>query len=155
MSETRTYRFSRRKFLERSLYGIGSIALGSYTLIFTEGCSDNGPTGPSEDVEITIDLTLAENRALTSVGGALALSGNDLDEKGILLYRASKTTVRALSRRCTHQSCVVGAFRNGVSACPCHGSRFDTSGAVVNGPATTPLKEYTATLNGDIVTVTP
>ncbi len=155
MIENKTDRCSRRDFLEKSLYGIGGIALGSYTLIFTTGCSDDGPTGPSEQVEIIIDLSLPENRALASVGGSLALSGNDLDEKGILLYRASEMTVEAYSRKCTHKGCVIGEFKNGVSTCPCHSSMFNTSGEVVNGPATNPLKEYTTAINGDIVTVNP
>ncbi len=155
MTAKETDRCSRRNFLEKSLYGIGGIALGSYTLIFTVRCSDDGPTGSSEDVKITIDLSLPENQALASVGGSLALSANDLDEKGILLYRDSETTVNAYSRECTHQSCVIEKFKNGVSICPCHGSRFNTSGSVINGPATEPLKEYSATLDGEIVTVTP
>lgn len=46
----------------------------------------------------------------------------------------------AYSAVCTHQGCTV-AYQNGQLLCPCHGSVFDPSrgGAVLNGPATSPL----------------
>jgi glycine/D-amino acid oxidase-like deaminating enzyme/nitrite reductase/ring-hydroxylating ferredoxin subunit len=49
--------------------------------------------------------------------------------------------VHAVSPTCTHMGCLV-AF-NGVEKaweCPCHGSRFDLDGAVLQGPATKPLR---------------
>jgi cytochrome b6-f complex iron-sulfur subunit len=45
----------------------------------------------------------------------------------------------AVSAICTHLGCTVSAQEGGGFSCPCHGSRFDPSGAVVGGPAPRPL----------------
>ena len=50
-------------------------------------------------------------------------------------------TQHAVSPTCTHMGCLVSF--NGVEKaweCPCHGSRFDLDGAVLQGPATSPLE---------------
>jgi cytochrome b6-f complex iron-sulfur subunit len=47
----------------------------------------------------------------------------------------------AYSAICTHQGCTV-APGNGELDCPCHGSRYDLGGAVIQGPAKEPLTPY-------------
>jgi Rieske Fe-S protein len=47
---------------------------------------------------------------------------------------------RAFSAVCTHVGCLVNQVANGTIDCPCHGSQFRiTNGAVVTGPAMSPL----------------
>jgi carotenoid phi-ring synthase / carotenoid chi-ring synthase len=41
----------------------------------------------------------------------------------------------AVSLRCTHQGCLVKPEADGRYRCPCHGSRFDKQGKVLQGPA--------------------
>lgn len=51
----------------------------------------------------------------------------------------------AMTVTCTHQGCEVDPVGSGDSAtlaCPCHGSRFDRNGAVVRGPANSPLAHF-------------
>jgi Rieske Fe-S protein len=45
----------------------------------------------------------------------------------------------AVSAICPHLGCTVSAQESGGYFCPCHGSRFKPSGAVVGGPAPGPL----------------
>jgi Rieske Fe-S protein len=68
-------------------------------------------------------------------GGGLAVGSAK-----VVLVRGPDDSVHGLSAICTHQGCLVSSVVNGVIACPCHGSRFDArTGAVVAGPATSPL----------------
>ena len=147
---------NRREFVKDSLTGIGTVAFGSFIMINQSSCSSN-PTAPNNsDETITLDLSLSENSALLTVGGALALTGNELDSTGMLLYRQSASTVKVYSRNCTHAGCTIEGFSSvGVSSCLCHGSKFDTNGNVTNGPATNPLKQYSATIAGNMVTIYP
>lgn len=46
----------------------------------------------------------------------------------------------AVDAICTHLGCTVRLESNGEYACRCHGSRFETDGDVINGPATKPLR---------------
>ncbi|HLT28964.1 MAG TPA: FAD-dependent oxidoreductase, partial [Myxococcaceae bacterium] len=59
----------------------------------------------------------------------------------VALSRDTDGTLHAVSAICTHMACRV-AFNDAEKSwdCPCHGSRFALDGAVLNGPATRPLK---------------
>ena len=56
------------------------------------------------------------------------------------VYRDPDGSLHAVSMRCTHLGCLV-RFNAAERTwdCPCHGSRFDVDGAVLEGPATRPL----------------
>jgi Rieske Fe-S protein len=64
-------------------------------------------------------------------------------------------TFTALSAICTHQGCTV-SFDSSTKGfeCPCHGSRYDSTGKVVNGPATSPLPPIAVTVDGANVRTT-
>jgi glycine/D-amino acid oxidase-like deaminating enzyme/nitrite reductase/ring-hydroxylating ferredoxin subunit len=58
----------------------------------------------------------------------------------VAAYRAENGELHTMSAVCTHLGCIVNW--NGVEKtwdCPCHGSRYDSVGRVVNGPATRDL----------------
>jgi len=62
-----------------------------------------------------------------------------IGKKGV--YRDEKGALHAVSLRCTHLGCLVrfnGAERSW--DCPCHGSRFDVDGDVLEGPAVKALE---------------
>ena len=54
----------------------------------------------------------------------------------IAVYRDERGTVHRRSAVCPHLGCIV-AWNPAASTwdCPCHGSRFDKFGAVINGPS--------------------
>jgi Rieske Fe-S protein len=60
----------------------------------------------------------------------------------IAAYRDESGTVHERSAVCTHLRCIVD-WNPGEKSwdCPCHGSRFDPYGKVLNGPAITELEE--------------
>ena len=58
----------------------------------------------------------------------------------------------ALSAKCTHTGCAV-AWQEDLFACPCHGSKFNPDGSVVEGPASAPLARYATKLEGDSILV--
>ena len=65
------------------------------------------------------------------------------DCQRLAVYRDEDGAVHAVSPICTHQGCQV-AF-NALERswdCPCHGSRFDVEGRVLDGPATKPLAKH-------------
>ncbi|MFV0133031.1 FAD-dependent oxidoreductase [Streptomyces sp. HMX87] len=74
--------------------------------------------------------------ALPPGEGAVVRAGGDR----LAVYRDEAGTLHAVSPRCTHLGCLV-SFNAAERAweCPCHGSRFDTDGKVIQGPATKPL----------------
>lgn len=64
--------------------------------------------------------------------------------KKLAVYRSLDNTLHTMSAACPHLGCVVAW--NAVESswdCPCHGSRFEATGAVINGPANVGLSPVT------------
>jgi glycine/D-amino acid oxidase-like deaminating enzyme/nitrite reductase/ring-hydroxylating ferredoxin subunit len=65
--------------------------------------------------------------------------GDGLGQKAV--HRGDDGRLHAVSARCTHLGCIVGwNSAERTWDCPCHGSRFDALGEVLNGPATGRLR---------------
>ncbi len=86
-------------------------------------------------------------RADVPTGGALVLP-----DEGAAVLADAQGRLRALDLTCPHLACTVRGTESGF-ACPCHGSRFDSQGRNVTGPATRPLAELRLEAEGDTVTV--
>ena len=58
----------------------------------------------------------------------------------VAVYRTQSGEIQALSPVCSHMGCHVH-WNNAERTwdCPCHGSRFETDGTIINGPALKPL----------------
>lgn len=150
---------ARREFLKKS----GSLAVMSmFGVAFFTSCStddmdpnnggtDNPPT-PNNGINVTanavtVDLSVAT--ALAAAGGwTLVTSAR------VLIVNMGNNNFNALTSICTHSQCDRNwTFTNNVFTCTCHGSRFNTNGSVVNGPATQPLRTYPASVTNNVLTV--
>src|SRR5437764_9853902 len=75
--------------------------------------------------------------------------GKILADKKIVLTQPKSGEFHGFSAVCTHAGCTVGSVSSGTINCPCHGSRFNiTTGAVVNGPAASPLPAVSIKVQG-------
>jgi nitrite reductase/ring-hydroxylating ferredoxin subunit len=100
--------------------------------------------------EVSIDLTLGANSALTKVGGAMYVILPSTGDK-MIVVRNSPTEVSAFTSVCTHMGCEVGLPVSGVATCPCHGSQYSDKGIVIKGPAIASLKKYDAMIQGNFI----
>jgi Rieske Fe-S protein len=80
--------------------------------------------------------------------GTMLGAASEIPVGGGKIYTAAKVVVtqpargqyKAFSAVCTHVGCIMSAVTNGTIDCPCHGSQFKiTNGAVITGPAPSPL----------------
>lgn len=136
---------NRKEFLFKA--GVGAAVICSGCLW---GCSEDNPTGSDQapqNVDFTLDLNASENAPLNNIGGSIY-------KDGILIAKINSTTFTALSQRCTHQGSTVQLeLNNNRVHCPNHGSNFNFDGAVLNGPAASPLRKYNTSLNGTMLRV--
>ncbi|HEX3023648.1 MAG TPA: Rieske (2Fe-2S) protein [Chitinophagaceae bacterium] len=113
--------------------------------------SSNSPSAsvtPPGSVNFSIDL----NSQLTGIG-------NSLIQNGVIVVRLASGNVAssftALQVTCTHQGGTLGyEVNNNDFLCPNHGSKFSTTGAVINGPAVAALKSYTINISGNTMIIT-
>lgn len=69
----------------------------------------------------------------------------EVDGDKLAVYRDERDQLHIVSPVCTHLKCIVHWNSAELSwDCPCHGSRFDYDGDVIEGPALTPLQRHGA-----------
>jgi nucleotide-binding universal stress UspA family protein/nitrite reductase/ring-hydroxylating ferredoxin subunit len=86
---------------------------------------------------LIVKTTSAEIGDLSNGEGAVVRE----DGAQIAVYRDDAGAVHRLSARCAHMGCIVGWNADERTwDCPCHGSRYDALGAVIQGPASKGLE---------------
>src|SRR6202453_3333426 len=128
------------------LLGAGALAVaGCSTKPVAFGASEAG--SPPDPAAPTASAAMS-SAPMTPAAAPVLAAASDIPVGGGKIFTAEKVVVtqpvadeyRAFSAVCTHVGCLVNQVANGTIDCPCHGSQFRiTNGAVVTGPAMTPL----------------
>ena len=103
--------------------------------------ASSAPNGP-------VDLGAASE---VPVGGGKVFRNDQ-----VIVTQPTKGEYKAFSAICTHAGCTVEGVVKGVILCPCHGSMYNPStGAVVGGPAPSPLAALGLQVQGGKLLATP
>lgn len=147
---------SRRAFCVQACQAASCLAFAA----LAEACGGGVGIGPSNISQLptingtasgsTVQVQIDSSSPLGAVGGAgLVRSSSGL----FLVARTGDQTFTALTSTCTHQTCTITGFDGTDYVCPCHGSRFTTSGRVVNGPAPAPLRTFNTAFANNVLTI--
>jgi cytochrome b6-f complex iron-sulfur subunit len=134
----------RKDFLKNTLALIGCAVVPAALI---EACGKDNST--QTNVNFTLDLTQSANAALNTVGNSLIVNNT-------IIIRSSQSVFNAFSSVCTHAGCQVNydPATPDLIYCRCHSGTFSSvTGGVESGPPPLPLPRYTATLNGNILTI--
>jgi len=148
---------TRREFCAQACQAASFVAVGALA-----GCggSQTSPSAvsvtPAPTVSGTVtgrvvSVALDSATALSAVGAAVLVQTT---LGSFLVAHTGQDTYTALTSTCTHEACVVTGFSGGRYTCPCHGSQYTTSGAVINGPATRALAQFPTQVSGTTLTFT-
>jgi Rieske Fe-S protein len=153
---------SRRTVLACAGAACAAVLTGCTTYNSNSGIN-TGPTAPSSSAPATSAGGTASDGASGGAGNgggnaAAALAktsdvpvggGTILTDKKIVITQPQAGTFKAFTAVCTHAGCTVGSVSGGTINCPCHGSKFNiANGAVVNGPAASPLAPVNIQVQG-------
>jgi cytochrome b6-f complex iron-sulfur subunit len=145
---------TRREFCARTCQAVSVLALGAVIPACGGGStSPDAPALPSVSGTLsgrTLTIAVAAGSPLATVGGAAMVSAST---GTYLVARTADGACVTVTADCTHQACTVNGFANGQYVCPCHGSEFNTSGGVVVGPASAPLRQFSTTFANSVVTI--
>jgi cytochrome b6-f complex iron-sulfur subunit len=109
----------------------------------TGGTSGGGTA--STKIDFTIDISTSPYDVLKKEGGYFVYSVSK-----VIIARITASELIAVSSVCTHQGETL-EYKSSTSKfyCPLHGSNFNQTGTVANGPATAALKQYKTSLDGN------
>ena len=148
---------SRRRFCAGACRAVSGVTLATMFAGCGSGESPTSPGGRAVPLGVSngrytgsgVDVDVAGS-ALAQVGGAVLVES----VAGVfLIARTADTTFSAIDAVCSHQSCTVTGADDTAYVCPCHGSRYDRNGRVLNGPATAALRQFRTTFASGVVTI--
>lgn len=148
----------RREFVVQTARLASLATLGS----ILEGCSKSpsSPSGSAAPALATVNgsaaagvvaVTVDASSPLAGVGGAALVQSS---AGNFLVSRTAQDAFVALTAVCTHEACTVTGFQNSRYVCPCHGSQYSITGAVVQGPAPRALQAFATRFSNNVLTIT-
>lgn len=115
-------------------------ATGGGTTTTVSGLTGNNSLSKGA-IDFSIDITKTDFEILKTNGQAV-VTGD------VIVARTKAGDFLVVEKACTHQGTTVDFIAdNSTFKCSNHGSIFDLSGTVTNGPATKALKKYNATFD--------
>ncbi|MDZ7267199.1 MAG: Rieske (2Fe-2S) protein [candidate division KSB1 bacterium] len=138
---------TRREFLQK-LAGTLAVAAAAEWL---PGCAAGLPAVHGEWHGEAITIPQAAATALAAPGGVLLVRPPNFPVT-IVVRRLADQRLLALSTVCSHAGCEVRVLPNALQ-CPCHGSEYDVTGAVVEGPASRALQSFPVTEDQNSITI--
>ncbi len=99
-----------------------------------------------QNFDVGVDFLGGRARRFPQITPNTVAPGNgeviEYGKKKKAIYKDDTGKIHAVSPICTHLGCIV-AYNNAEKSwdCPCHGSRFNIDGKVIQGPATSDLQE--------------
>ena len=152
---------TRREFITNTGTAASAATLLGALTSLLQGCGGGSPTSassapPLPTVRATMNggaatLAIDAGSPLAAVGGAALVLGAG---GPLLVAHTAPDTFVALTAICTHQGCTISGFTDQRYVCPCHGSNFDTSGRVLNGPAAMALRQFPTSFASGVLTIT-
>lgn len=149
---------SRREFCSQvcQVASVGALA----TLAQACGGGSGGGSAPSNLAQLpTVNGTAAASTVTVQVDAASPLNpvgGAAMVRSSIGVFLVARTAAdrfSAVNATCTHEACAITGWDNTNFVCPCHGSRFNTSGQVLNGPARTSLRVFNTQFVNNVLTI--
>lgn len=120
----------------------------------TTGSGGSGASAPGGSESSSGGSGSGSAKATVATSKVPVDGGTILAEQQVVVTQPAKGDYKAFSAVCTHQGCTVQTIMDGKITCPCHGSQFSIEdGSVVQGPASQPLPELKASVQGSTVTV--
>ena len=156
--DTRATRATRRGVLA----GVGLVGLAGAVSACGSGGSNSssaatnaappatgGGSAPSSAAGGAGSSVGVQGSALATTSEIPVGSGKIFTSEKVVVTQPNSDDFKAFSAVCTHMGCIVSTISNGTIDCPCHGSQYSIStGAVVRGPAPSPLPSQSIKVTG-------
>lgn len=151
---------NKRFTMNLLLVGAASLPVGTlalpYALFFVPKTAGGGSGGTVAKDALGGDIKASEWLQTHRAGDRTLSQGLKGDPTYIVVKSETQIDDYAINAVCTHLGCVVPY--NAVDKqfqCPCHGSRYDSTGKVVRGPAPLSLALAHCDVKDDLVTFKP